>query len=692
MRTSIVLAFAGLAAAQAPPTITSVVNAGSNDARFCTGLLVTISGTNFGNVASAVSVVVGGQAAGIVSVENNVIVAQLPWSISSGLTVSVNGVVSEPFNVSMDSYAPAFYGDLPFGTTSVTLRQSVTATLVGLGQTNPLIPVGVIASAPAPTVVKPTVTVNGEQAVVITSAMSTVGVGLYQVTFTPPADVPLGTPLDVVLSIGGKSTPKKTLIVNAPTGAPVITKLVNAGNPNGGFSPGVLVSVTGFNFDSPTVAVGSPSKLAYVVQSTSTSMLVELPVDMPVGQADFIVTSGTTGLKSAPMSLSIDLFAPAFYGVFRDGGGTPYSASNPASPGKRVTVQLVGLGSTNPNAPTGVALGGQAPTTAQPTVTVGGKAAAFSYCGAASGLVGVYELDFTVPEDAPAGTPDVILTIGGHSTPAVPLATAPLVPSLIGFKNAASGQLKDSTHGIAPNTFLSIYATNAGSADSTGNLFPATEFQATRVLVNGNPIPLYNVVGSANLINVVVPSELPESGTANVTIVNKNGSSQNFTLNLSATDVGIFRIPADASNPSRQIAAATIANTAWIVMPAATATSYKYSPCPSATPLASCAGPAHPGDSIVIYFTGGGRTTPQQVPTGSVAPVDGSVIYRTAATPSLKIGGIDAPILFSGISPGTAAEYQINTVIPAGVATGDDVPVVLTIGGTSDTVTIAVQK
>jgi len=52
---------------------------------------------------------------------------------------------------------------------------------------------------------------------------------------------------------------------------------------------------------------------------------------------------------------------------------------------------------------------------------------------------------------------------------------------------------------------------------------------------------------------------------------------------------------------------------------------------------------------------------------------------------------VSAPVLFSGIAPGTAAEYQINTTIPTGVQPGDSVPVVVTFGNTSDTVTIAVQ-
>jgi len=205
------------------------------------------------------------------------------------------------------------------------------------------------------------------------------------------------------------------------------------------------------------------------------------------------------------------------------------------------------------------------------------------------------------------------------------------------------------------------------------------------------------VLPSANLINLVVPSELPETGTSNVTISNSTGVTQGLSLTMASTDVGVFRIP-DLTNPNRQIAAATIANTAWLVLPTATAAAYKFAPCPAASGAASCGGPAHPGDSIVLYFTGGGKATPNgdpngnPVPTGSVAPADGSVVYKTVRTPTLTIGGITAPVQFSGIAPGTAAEYQINTTIPTGITPGDDVPVVLTIGTSSDTVTISVKN
>jgi uncharacterized protein (TIGR03437 family) len=79
------------------------------------------------------------------------------------------------------------------------------------------------------------------------------------------------------------------------------------------------------------------------------------------------------------------------------------------------------------------------------------------------------------------------------------------------------------------------------------------------------------------------------------------------------------------------------------------------------------------------------------LPNGQVAPPDGSTLYKTAQTPLVTIGGIPAAVSFSGIAPGTAGEYQLNITIPAAVAAGDNVPLVVTMGSSSDTVTISIQ-
>jgi uncharacterized protein (TIGR03437 family) len=261
-------------------------------------------------------------------------------------------------------------------------------------------------------------------------------------------------------------------------------------------------------------------------------------------------------------------------------------------------------------------------------------------------------------------------------------------------ENAADFQLKTVTEPAVPNSLISVYSLNLGSV-SGQNLFPATSFQGIQVFFNGTPAPLYSVVGADDLINLAVPSSLPTTGTATVTVRTTTGVSSSFTLPLGSADVGIFRLSADPAHANQ--GAVTIANSAWRVMPASTATVYGFPACTGLSPASTCGQPAPVGSDIVIYLTGGGLATPngtpsgQPIPTGSVAPADGSVIYETVQTPTVTIGGVSATVAFSGIAPGTAAEYQINTTIPTGVASGDSVPVVITFGNSSDTVTIAVQ-
>jgi uncharacterized protein (TIGR03437 family) len=54
---------------------------------------------------------------------------------------------------------------------------------------------------------------------------------------------------------------------------------------------------------------------------------------------------------------------------------------------------------------------------------------------------------------------------------------------------------------------------------------------------------------------------------------------------------------------------------------------------------------------------------------------------------------VQVPVIqYSGLAPGLVGLYQVNVQVPPGVPSGNDVQVVITIGGsTSNTVTIAVQ-
>ena len=95
------------------------------------------------------------------------------------------------------------------------------------------------------------------------------------------------------------------------------------------------------------------------------------------------------------------------------------------------------------------------------------------------------------------------------------------------------------------------------------------------------------------------------------------------------------------------------------------------------------------GDVVIVFCSGLGEVDPPVV-AGDAAP--SSPLSTTADQVTVSIGGVDAPVQFAGLAPGFTGLYQVNAVVPDGVATGSDVPVVLTVAGqSSPIVTIAVQ-
>jgi len=56
------------------------------------------------------------------------------------------------------------------------------------------------------------------------------------------------------------------------------------------------------------------------------------------------------------------------------------------------------------------------------------------------------------------------------------------------------------------------------------------------------------------------------------------------------------------------------------------------------------------------------------------------------------VGGKVAQVLFAGVTPGYASLYQVNAMVPAGIAAGPDVAVALSVDGqSSPPVTVAIQ-
>jgi uncharacterized protein (TIGR03437 family) len=104
--------------------------------------------------------------------------------------------------------------------------------------------------------------------------------------------------------------------------------------------------------------------------------------------------------------------------------------------------------------------------------------------------------------------------------------------------------------------------------------------------------------------------------------------------------------------------------------------------------LAQPGTPASIGETVVIYCTGLGAVTPA-VKEGRTAPTT-PPLSTTISPVTVAIGGQAAQVAFSGLTPGYAGLYHVNVAVPSGSATGDAVPVVLTVAGqTSPAVTMA---
>jgi uncharacterized protein (TIGR03437 family) len=87
-------------------------------------------------------------------------------------------------------------------------------------------------------------------------------------------------------------------------------------------------------------------------------------------------------------------------------------ADRPAKPGEPLTMYLVGMGATTPPVPSGHAapLDSLAEVQAHVQVTVDGQQAQVSFAGLTPGDVGLYQINFTVPQGVKTGKLDVVIT------------------------------------------------------------------------------------------------------------------------------------------------------------------------------------------------------------------------------------------------------------------------------------------
>jgi uncharacterized protein (TIGR03437 family) len=215
---------------------------------------------------------------------------------------------------------------------------------------------------------------------------------------------------------------------------------------------------------------------------------------------------------------------------------------------------------------------------------------------------------------------------------------------------------------VAPGSLIAIFGSNLADSSGPAGVVPfPSQLNGVQVLMGAEALPL--LYSSAGQVNVQVPFDVPVNTNFQMTVQRDSVLSIPESLVIAAAQPGIFTMNQQGTG---QGAIVNLSNV-----------------------LIDENAPAAIGDAVVIYCTGLGPVSPA-VPAGNAAPV--SPLSYTTNTVTATIGGQPAQVLFAGLAPTFAGLYQVNAIVPAGVAAGNAVPVVLQVAGqASPPVTIAVK-
>ena len=204
-----------------------------------------------------------------------------------------------------------------------------------------------------------------------------------------------------------------------------------------GLAPGTIVSIYGSALAAGTV-VSDTLPLPSTLEGTSVlvggveaplffvspgQINAQIPFQLVPGHEYPVIVTANDALTT-PEQIQMTPLSP---GVARLSDGraiaqhadfTLIDSRSPAKPGEYVVIYLAGMGSTdNP-----VRAGDQAPVSplasvnAVPSVKLGGKPVSLAFAGLTPGLIGVYQINFQVPEDAASGDLSLEVSQSGVSS------------------------------------------------------------------------------------------------------------------------------------------------------------------------------------------------------------------------------------------------------------------------------------
>jgi adhesin/invasin len=233
-----------------------------------------------------------------------------------------------------------------------------------------------------------------------------------------------------------------------------------------------------------------------------------------------------------------------------------------------------------------------------------------------------------------------------------------------GVLNAASYVLQAP---VAPGALVSIFGAKLTQANGSAAALPlVSQMNGTEVTIAGRRLPL--LFTSDGQVNAMLPYDLP--GNAALPLIVQRGNS------LSIPEL----VPISASQPA--IFTKDLSGKGQGIVLGVNADGSQY--------FAEPESPASAGAVLVIYCAGLGTVQPT---VGAGLPAPFSPLSVTSNPVTVNIGGVNAPVLFAGLTPGFTGLYQVNAVVPTGIAPGSAVPITLSVSGQTSpgNVTIAVQ-
>jgi uncharacterized protein (TIGR03437 family) len=224
-----------------------------------------------------------------------------------------------------------------------------------------------------------------------------------------------------------------TISVTSGATAPTINGIADGASFGHSYAPGEVLSIFGTGLATATQAASSlplPTTLggttvsingiaAPMYVATPNQLNVQIPYEIqPGSNATLQVQSNG---QSASYSFTVDDTAPA---IFTNSSGSPVPNTS-GNLGSTLTLYITGGGAVSPAIadgaapPSGTAAANLPKPVNQPvSVTVGGHSAPVQFIGIPVGLVGVMQVNYTLPTTVATGVQPVIVTIGTASSSA----------------------------------------------------------------------------------------------------------------------------------------------------------------------------------------------------------------------------------------------------------------------------------